>query len=244
MITGRAGEQVEVTLEGVTPGLVGTVALAIVDREGTEVVARSTVGISEVDSSGVYLAAREAPDDAGNYVLLWDTGLPRADDNTFTEDLRVYEAPPFDFLPDASDIGAIMRARTQTDRGDELGGFTENTRPTEAEVTAMIFQAAAEMAGTIGSTFEDPDLRESVRSAVKMRTAMLVELSFWPEQVAGDRSPYANYKAMFDEHYTDLKQAAAEGGAGDDPSVADNLKEPVYEFAEDEGGLIGWETRW
>ncbi len=44
---------------------------------------------------------------------------------------------------------------------------------------------------------------------------MLVELSYWPEQVRSDRSAYTEYERLFNAAMTALAECIAAGGGGD-----------------------------
>jgi len=131
------------------------------------------------------------------------------------------------WYPSLEDVAALLRARTKSRMGGEVGMFTADTRPTDIEVRRLMAFAAVDMAPCIG----DPDTlpvkyHESLSLVVAMKTAMLIELSYFPEQVAQDRSAYAEYETM----HTYMKEALC-SSIGDDPSVTGTSQDiPTGDF--------------
>lgn len=100
---------------------------------------------------------------------------------------------PPTWAPTVADVGAILRARTQQaleDGGGEAGTFNANTRPTATEVQALIEQACADVTADLGTTTLGARCEPLAARATALSAAMLVELSYFPEQVASDHSPY------------------------------------------------------
>jgi hypothetical protein len=78
-----------------------------------------------------------------------------------------------------------------------------------------------------------------------MLAVMLVELSYFPEQVKADRSAYEDYRDLWNELMGALIDAAAECRGGE--VIPDDNKfnpGPVWSFPIDAGGLVGWDTQW
>jgi hypothetical protein len=63
-------------------------------------------------------------------------------------------------------------------------------------------------------------------------TAMLVELSYFPNQIGSDRSPYEKYKELYDEGMEALTEAIAENcdSGGDGLSVGGDGPMPSSSF--------------
>lgn len=115
-----------------------------------------------------------------------------------------------DWLPSSDDVAAILRARTKDDNGRELGVWTDATRPTGPEVDVLIAQAADFVAAAIGGV---PDrCAGAAGAAVLLRAAMLVELSYFPEQVRSDRSPYPELKELYDTAEESARTCVTSGG--------------------------------
>jgi hypothetical protein len=110
----------------------------------------------------------------------------------------------------------LLHARTVDDNGRELGTFTAATRPTDTQVTDLINQAADDVADAIGSDIP-VDLYENAGNVAALGTAMLVEVSYYPEQVAAGRSPFAAYQSMYKDKLARLTYNVEHEG-GDVPA--------------------------
>ena len=139
------------------------------------------------------------------------------------------------WYPSLESVAAILRARTKTRMGGEVPTFTADTRPTDLQVRELMNFASIDMIPCIG----DPALlpakyNEPVSLCVALKTAMLIELSYFPEQVAQDRSAYAEYAVLYD-----LGKNAVCGIIADDPEVdtASQVDIPV-------GSFPGYGWRW
>jgi hypothetical protein len=102
---------------------------------------------------------------------------------------QIYEATP-------PRIAALLRARTKDNEGREVGLWTEATRPTLHQVEELIGVAR----GLISDTYGPPGERcqSSYEHTVAIQAAMLAEMSYWPEQVRSDRSPYQQLERLFE----------------------------------------------
>ena len=111
-----------------------------------------------------------------------------------------YDVPAaaLDWLPDGSDVAALIRARTKDPDGRELGAFTDRTRPTAGQVDELVSMAAQAVHARIGWTIPD-DRQEEARRLIALRAALNIELSYFPEQVTSGRSAYEPLKELYDE---------------------------------------------
>jgi hypothetical protein len=112
-----------------------------------------------------------------------------------------------DYLPSTDDVATLLRARTKDDNGTELGKWTADTRPTDDEVARLIALAAREL---VPPDFAGPCTR-SAQSAITYHAACLIELSYFPEQVRSDRSPYEELKALADAARSELDVCISSG---------------------------------
>src|SRR3954471_4158158 len=123
------------------------------------------------------------------------------------------QAAPYAWLPTPDDVAALLRARTKDSGGHELGAWSDDTRPTADEVTHLIDLAAEYV---VGAASEPTAVcAGSAASATAIRAAMLVELSYFPEQVRSDRSAYTELKQLYDEAQASLISCISAGGGGD-----------------------------
>jgi hypothetical protein len=144
-----------------------------------------------------------------------------------------------DWAPLVADVGAILRARTKDSNGAELGTFTANTRPTGDQVDELIETAISDLESEVGSV---PDkLQDAARRVAAIGTALLVELSFFPEQIANGRSPYDQLKELYDSRFTRLKAQIDEVNSGGEVGASDALL-PEYSFPE--LNSLGWSVQW
>lgn len=99
-------------------------------------------------------------------------------------------------LPTPEAVAALLRARTKVESGDELGAWTADTRPTLVEVNALIALAAQELALCVGDWLP-PEYVPGGQALVVLKTCMLIELSYYPEQVDPEQSPYARLAELY-----------------------------------------------
>lgn len=143
--------------------------------------------------------------------------------------------PTSDFMPDVASVGALLRARTRDTNGSEVGTFTEHTRPTGDQVLSLTRTAAGDLASFVGPNIPEP-FHDAARQLAVYRTAMLIELSFFPEQVALGRSPYPQVADLYTSALAGLR-VAIEASGGDvpgEPGAADgggaSAHPPSYAF--------------
>lgn len=102
------------------------------------------------------------------------------------------------FSPSIQRVASLLHARTKNSSGVEIGTFDNNTRPTAVQVANIIGIAVH----NVGSAFKGIVPAEWIPEATEiaaLKSAMLIELSFFPEQVRTGRSPYAEYKDLYDQ---------------------------------------------
>src|SRR3954447_5850829 len=112
-----------------------------------------------------------------------------------------------DLRPALDELGAIMRARTRDQHGNELGTFTDETRPTADEVDLALDQALALVAPRLGQVSES--LLGMARALVALRAAVLVETSYVPEEAdTSEGSAYASYREQYRDALADYDATA------------------------------------
>jgi hypothetical protein len=159
------------------------------------------------------------------------------------------------------DVAALLRARTQDNTDVEVGAWTDETRPTLAEVERLLVMAQSIVVGQTGPLTPEVlvcasvnDILTQAATVVALLAAMLVELSYFPEQVQSSRSAYEQYRDLFwgpdgkSGMIGDLVSAVHEciaGGVEPDSGV-DGISVPPasWAFPRDAGGMVGWKTKW
>jgi hypothetical protein len=130
--------------------------------------------------------------------------------------------PVADFTPTHEEVGAIAMMRTRDDVGNETGTFDDTTRPNYDQVQMLIQKAVEDVAGKTGADIPEP-VWERARDLVALRTAMLIELTYFASEVAQNRSPYNNYKQLYDEQLmqvvNEVRAQEAGESSGDEPSI-------------------------
>lgn len=121
---------------------------------------------------------------------------------------NVAPQPNAGFLPPVNDVADLLRARTKDNLGNEIGTFTENTRPTSMDVMQMIEKASNGVTAWLDYDIPE-EMYEQTRTLVTIGAAMLVELSYFPEQVGTDRTAYDELKALYDQGLLALQAALA-----------------------------------
>lgn len=118
--------------------------------------------------------------------------------------------PVSDYTPTVEAVAAYIRARTKTVGGAELGTFSPDgapagnvTRPTATQATVEINNALGDISGIIGADIDTRYVVLATRVAA-LRSALLIELAYWPEQIGTNRSAYIQLKELYDELWASL----------------------------------------
>lgn len=151
--------------------------------------------------------------------------------------------PTDDWAPTVRDVGALLRSRTRDTNGNELGTFTRDTRPTDTQVVELIDMAAADLVDAVGTDDLPVRFRESASRVVTIGAALEVELTYFPEQVASERSPYDRLKALYDERLARLVTAVSVDI--DVPGEDADEQGPSYAFPDRTyTPMVGWDSNW
>lgn len=131
-----------------------------------------------------------------------------------------------DWTPSLESVGSLLRARTVDTNSNELGTFTANTRPTANQVEDIIVIAVDEV--DVALAVDVPQgLWGAAGSLATYRAAMLIELSYFPEQVGTARSPYEHYERLYDMGLKRLVAKLNDPTPANGPGVP---SAPVYDF--------------
>lgn len=188
----------------------------------------------------------------------------------------------YSWSPSIEDVADILRSRTKNTSGQELGTFTADTHPQGDQVVSLINKAINDVWLEIGDIPDPADvvdvtdkaiatrLNAAAKNVVIIRAAMLVELSYFSDQINTGRSTYPQLLAMYSGNSTPGSRGALQSlveaveefnttgnaQAGDDilPDFAFPCNDPVTfnpnliqsdGFAQPAfGRMIGFGTRW
>lgn len=123
---------------------------------------------------------------------------------------------PIPYRPTPTDVARLLRARTQDSNGQEVGDWTDDTRPSTEDVEALINQAMGPVVAFVGAMTDElqAPLRPAAFHLVVLGTACLIEKSYFPEQVQSNRSAYPEYKTEYDDLLGRLAGDGDNGGGG------------------------------
>jgi hypothetical protein len=120
------------------------------------------------------------------------------------------------FLPEPEDVAAVLVARTFNTSSTEEGEFTEDTRPTEAQVEVLIERSGDEVRSRLGQDI-DEDTDETnflyAKQLVAVRAAMWIELSYFPEQTNIEDSIYEQLRELYESGLAALIAALSDTSA-------------------------------
>jgi hypothetical protein len=140
-------------------------------------------------------------------------------------------------VPTLADIGALLHARTTIEGGSEAGTFNDDTHPTGAQVQAMIDLATPAMLVQLP---EDTPvgLYGTVRLVVALQVAVMLERSYFPEQVAQGSSPVEGFEAQLATTMAALLSAAADNQVGGTRVYGVPITTPTATYAADPSALL------
>lgn len=219
-VTAPLGGTYMAVLNGETAGRSAQITATILDpATNTTVGAPATVN---EPSPTTYVATGTAPTAPGDYQLVWTTP-----DGRTTQRLKV--AAPF--TPTLWQVATLLRARTKDNVGNELGTFTDSTRPTAVQAQELIDTATGDIITEVGLNLPEKVWAQA-RKLVTIRAAMLIELSYWPEQIRQGKSAYPEYEKRYDKELPALARSAEDVSSDPsrDPGVVGDSQMPVFAF--------------
>lgn len=117
-----------------------------------------------------------------------------------------------------ADVAALLPQRTKGTYGKD-GEFDANTTPTKAQVEDILAKAAGKVATKLqlrpGEDICAEGPLELANEVHALRAAMMVELTYFANQLRTDQSPYEKLKEEYDSSIKDLVEAYKEMCGGD-----------------------------
>ena len=141
-----------------------------------------------------------------------------------------------------ANVAALLRARTKDQGGRELGEWTDETRPTLAQVDETLALAAGIVEARTGTPVDA--CLGSFAVAVCFEAACLIEKSYFPEQVESGRSHYDQLRAEADAVIAGVQECQA-GNLPDGESSERTWQ--VYDVCTPPGAFCGassWPVDW
>ena len=240
MIYTQPSSTFETAFYGFGTGLVGVCGARIESTAGVVVLARTVAGIVESPAgSGIYLISLQAPALSGQYTIIFDDGaIPLTPSDFAVDELTVNaQGQPVvlvpgvqNYLPSVSQVAEHIMARTKDQYGKILGTFNASTTPTDVQVSALITTAGNRVADVIGDTVP-LSVVQDVSDIVALRAAMMVELSYFADQVSTSRSSYPLLEAEYEREFPRV-QGRVESTEIDDGTIQNQptANRPSYSF--------------
>lgn len=110
------------------------------------------------------------------------------------------------WAPDIEMVAARIMARTRLENGELAKTFTDETTPTDSQVTKTIFQAVSLLRPRLGTVADA--LVDQAQALTALRCAYMIELAYFPEQVETSMSPYNSLRLEFKDELKNWDEAA------------------------------------
>lgn len=125
------------------------------------------------------------------------------------------------WTPSVQDVALRLIARTRINNGTLAGTFNSQTNPTDTQVSGLITQAVNLLRPRLGPV---PDrLSDTARAITALKTAVMVEESYFMEQVQTEMSPCR----MLTAEYMDALKSWDVAAKGDEPNGTHIASMPV-----------------
>jgi hypothetical protein len=132
----------------------------------------------------------------------------------------IYNGVPIEWTPTLPDVAGVILIRTRDQNGVLQNTFNDNTIPTDDQARVCIDKAVNNVKPLIGTDIPE-DLIQEAQDVTALRAAMYIELTFYGNEVAQNRSVYPHLKELFDEKIVTLAKAIAAEESGE--SLTDAL---------------------
>jgi hypothetical protein len=136
------------------------------------------------------------------------------------------------WAPTVAEVTQLVPSRAKGQYG-RVPAFTDDTQPTGDQVQTVIDGVVAKLLGKFGTEVVDA-LAGSAREVAALRAALLVELTYFGDQIRPDRSAYTELKALYEETLADFLTDRANLGADEEAGTADDTAAgggmPWYSF--------------
>jgi hypothetical protein len=136
------------------------------------------------------------------------------------------------WVPTLRDVAVHIRNRTVERSTNKFAGtFTDKTRPTDEEAWEAITIALDDIesdTGRLDRAGIGPVSWKAVRTLAALRAAMIIERSYFSEQIGSNKSPYPGLERDWERRLPKVVDAVAEDIAGE--------VEPTVDYGTGDGG--------
>lgn len=154
-----------------------------------------------------------------------------------------------EWIPIVDDIAAVLHARLVEAGGARAVTFTDDTQPTATQVETLIAQQSALVLVDTGpldalACASSANILAAARALIAQRVALIVELSYWPEDVGDERNASQAWNLLVERDQPKVVAAARECRAASnaDDDDAGPAMRPRGSFGAPI--TVGRKTRW
>jgi hypothetical protein len=122
-----------------------------------------------------------------------------------------------------------LQSRTRNKFGVMQKTFNANTTPTDEDVTRIIAIAGNKVADEIGDQVVEVVV-DDAQALVAIRAAMIIETSFFSEQIASQRSPYTQLSEEYERELPRLLNAVQSAQEDGEINLAQVGNRASYSF--------------
>lgn len=194
---------------------------------GVDLIARTVAGIVE-GPVGVYTAEDVLVPplaELGTYFVVWDD----PDLGLVSEEHDMLVLSVLGWAPEIQDVADLLMARTRTRGGALAREFNENTDPTGVDVAGLIAKATNDVAGVLGDSVPEA-FADKAKNLATIRAAMYLELGWYPEQITTNRSPYREFKDLYEKGLLKLEEEIEQAAGTDGVEAGITAGMPSYAF--------------
>lgn len=112
--------------------------------------------------------------------------------------------------PTVEQVAAWVPSRTNDDFNNRQNTFNENTQPTGTQAASLIDMAKSHIEAQVGSDLCDAIVQSKPQGVTALYAAMLIELTYFPEQIRANQSPYPELKNLYDSQLEQLRSDVSE----------------------------------
>lgn len=138
--------------------------------------------------------------------------------------------PVPDWAPSVESVAVYVTSRTVERNGAQPSTFTATTRPTNVQVANLAEQSAEEVLAAVGGSMPSV-LEPAARKVASVLAAADIELTYFPNSLGGETSPYDRLRERYQELLLRLIQQVSDN-SDDDASTA-NSGRALFSFPYD-----------
>lgn len=165
------------------------------------------------------------PELAGRYTVVWFDGATEVGSEVIDVGTGAIVQP---WTPETIEVAARMFARVMGETGP-VHDFEIDGRPSRAQAQEAVAEAVSLLAPQVGFDL-DVEFHATARTLAILLSAMLLEPSYWPEDIDTPRSAWEQWEKLYETGLAALLVAIGEAGSGDEVGPGDDHAHVAYGF--------------